>query len=145
MRSIDTNILVYASIIESPLHLLARQKIQTLQETDASLWISRQVLREYLATLSRPQTFTQPISATTLIADIQFFQPRFKLAEETAQVTTNLLSLMGQIAIAGRQIHDANIVAIMQAYQIPQLLTHNVKDFNRYNHLITVLSLTDAP
>ncbi len=140
---IDTNILVYASIVDAPLHLVARQKIQTLQNTGATLWISRQVLREYLATLSRTQTFSQAISATTLIADIQFFQTRFQLAEETAQVINNLLSLIGQIAIAGRQIHDANIVATMQAYQIPQLLTRNVVDFKRYSHLITVLLLAD--
>ncbi len=46
---LDTNILVYASIPESPLHLVALNAIQSLEQARRELWISRQVLREYLA------------------------------------------------------------------------------------------------
>ena len=33
---------------------------------------------------------------------------------------------------------DTNIVATMQAYDIPYLLTHNVKDFQRFGELIMI-------
>ncbi len=43
--------------------------------------------------------------------------------------------------MGGRQVHDANIVATMQANGINQLLIHNADDFKRFSHLITVLPL----
>ena len=70
-----------------------------------------------------------------------FFQTQFLVAEDGAQVTERLLTLMEQIAIGGKQVHDANIIATMQAYRISLLLKHNVTDFNRFSELITVLPL----
>jgi predicted nucleic acid-binding protein len=138
---LDTNILVYASISESPLHLIAFTAIQTLEQGGSELWISRQVLREYLATLTRPQAFTEPIPIATLSAEIGFFANRFPVAEDNPQVTQQLLTLMEEIPIGGRQVHDANIVATMLVYGINQILTHNVADFNRFSEFITVLPL----
>ena len=54
-----------------------------------------------------------------------------------------LLQLASSIAINGKQIHDANVVATMQAYGVTRLLTHNAADFTRYISLITLLPLTD--
>ena len=67
---------------------------------------------------------------------------RFRLAEVDAGVTLSLLQLLNTIQIGGKQVHDANIVATMQTHGIGQLLTHNVSDFARYSHLITVIPLT---
>ncbi len=140
---VDTNILVYASIPESPFHLVALNAIQALEQAGTELWISRQVLREYLATLTRPQAFTEPIPIASLLSEIRFFVNRFRVAEDSPQVTERLLTLMEQVPVGGRQVHDANIVATMQAYGIDQLLTHNIADFNRFSELITVLPLVE--
>ena len=43
--------------------------------------------------------------------------------------------------MGGKQIHDANIVATMLAYNIPCLLTHNVKDFKRFEGIIEIVSI----
>ncbi|MEH2170887.1 MAG: hypothetical protein V7K41_30400 [Nostoc sp.] len=48
---------------------------------------------------------------------------------------------MEEIFSGGKQVHDANIVATMLVYGIPQLLTHNTSDFARFSGLITVLPL----
>jgi predicted nucleic acid-binding protein len=141
---LDTNILVYASILESPFHQAAINAIQTQEQMGRELWISRQVLREYLATLTRPQTTINPIPILILTTEIQFFETRFRVAEDSALVTQNLLNLVQQVGVAGRQIHDANIVATMQAHSIPQLLTHNVADFKRFAHLIALLPLEEV-
>ncbi|HAA28320.1 MAG TPA: VapC toxin family PIN domain ribonuclease [Cyanobacteria bacterium UBA8553] len=140
---IDTNVLVYASIPESPLHPVALGAIQTLEQADRELWISRQVLREYLATLTRPQIFIEPISVAMLAVAIRQFENRFQVAEDNQQVTQRLLELIERIAVGGRQIHDANIVATMQIYGVHQLLTHNTTDFERFAEFITVLPLVE--
>lgn len=140
---LDTNILVYANVSESPFHQAALEKIQNLYDTGIDLWISRQVLREFLMTLTRPQAFFNPQPVAIVVERIRFFQTQFQVAEDTPEVTEQLLSLMTEIAIGGRQVYDANIVATMLVYGIPQLLTHNTSDFARFSELITVLPLSD--
>lgn len=142
---IDTNILVFATIIQVPFHQQARNRLQSLHQTPAILWISPQVIREYLAVVTRPQTFSQPLSTADAARDARVLMQRFRLAEENAAVTASLLQLLNTIQISGKQVHDANIVATMQTHGIGQLLTHNVSDFARYSHLITVLPLTGSP
>jgi hypothetical protein len=98
-------------------------------------------LREYLATLSRPQTYANPQPAGVLIGQIRTFERRFRVADENAQVTGHLLALMNQTQIGGKQIHDANIVATMLEYGISRLLTHNIQDFGRFSSMITIIPL----
>lgn len=138
---LDTNVLVYASIAEAPLHTTARTALHQLAQAESDLWISRQVVREYLATLTRPQTFTPPLPAATVIAEIRDFLERFHLAEDSPQVTEQLLSLVERFAVGGKQVHDANIVATMLAHDIRRLWTYNTGDFARYAELITVLPI----
>jgi predicted nucleic acid-binding protein len=138
---LDTNVLVYANAAEAPLHHVALRAIETRYDARVELWISRQVLREYLATFSRPQRFLNPRPIATVVERVRFFQSRFRVAEDSPHVTERLLALMQQIAIGGKQVHDANIVATMQAYGIRHLLTHNTDDFIGFSHLITVLPL----
>jgi predicted nucleic acid-binding protein len=138
---LDTNVLVFSNATQAPLHQTARQAIQRLDVAENEIWISRQVLREYLATLSRPQQFSKPQPAEVLAADVHYFQSHFCVAEDNPSVTERLLELMQQFSVGGKQVHDANIVATMLTHNIPALLTHNTDDFNRFVPLITVLSL----
>ena len=70
-----TNVLVYGNVASAPLHDIALETIRTYYR-QAELWISRQVLREYLATLSRPQAFTSPKPVTTLVERVRYFESR---------------------------------------------------------------------
>ncbi|MGA8347243.1 MAG: hypothetical protein WB773_05435, partial [Isosphaeraceae bacterium] len=78
---VDTNVLVYANTVRSPLHIRAQLALQDLSASAIPLWISRQILREYLATLSRPQTFSAPMAPAALVADVVRFQTQFLIAE----------------------------------------------------------------
>jgi predicted nucleic acid-binding protein len=138
---VDTNVLVYANITSAPLHKQAQMALQNLWNGNDELWISRQVIREYVMSVTRPQTFMQPMPAANVIARVQFFEQTFQVADDTSATTAKLLELINTIAIGGKQIHDANIVATMLVNQITHLLTHNTGDFSRYNQLITVIPL----
>lgn len=138
---VDTNILIYAHQALSPFHALATAKLHALVLAGHTLWLSRQVLREYLAVMSRPGALTTPVSTTALVADVQSLQTQFLLAEDGPAVTAHLLNLVATIPCAGKQIHDANIVATMLAHGIPKLLTHNVADFNRFAAQIAIVVL----
>jgi predicted nucleic acid-binding protein len=138
---IDTNVLVYANVVTAPLHQVALQALNDLWTAGTELWCSRQVFREYLATLSRPQTFAAPQPSAVLVAQIQKFQTLMRIAEDGPAVTATLLNLVTTVALAGKQVHDANIVATMQANGITRLLTHNTADFSRFSTMITVVPL----
>lgn len=135
---VDANVLVYAASHSAPFHQAARQALDGLARSGVAVWVSRQVLREYLAVMSRPQTYQMPTPIPSLVADVIDFQNRFQVAEDDATVTTNLLALITSIPCAGKQIHDANIVATMQTHGLRRLVTHNTADFTRYGSLITV-------
>ncbi|MGH2351783.1 MAG: type II toxin-antitoxin system VapC family toxin [Chloroflexota bacterium] len=140
----DTNILVYATVPEAPRHQEAAEAIERLDAAGLELWISRQVLREFLATLTRPQTFGEPPPLAHVIAAVQSFESQFHVADEDASVTQQLTALIQQVTVGGKQIHDANIVATMQVHGVTHLLTANPTDFRRFAHLITVVPLEAA-
>ena len=66
------------------------------------------------------------------------FQDHFEIADDTNAVTSQLMQLMADTPIGGKQVHDANIVVTMLAHGIPALLTHNGKDFERFTDRIAV-------
>jgi predicted nucleic acid-binding protein len=138
---VDTNVLVYSMVATAPLHAEARAALDGLRRAGAELWISRQVLREYMATVTRSHPWMAPASAAVVVADVARFQTDFRIAEDGPAVTTELLRLISTVTVQGKQIHDANIVATMLAHGVPNLLTQNVADFVRYAASINVLPL----
>ena len=142
---VDTNVLVYSSLQLSPLHAVAIQSLDSLRQAGIELWISRQILREYMATLTRPQATTLPSPAAAVVADVTAFQSLFHVAEDGPIVTSYLLNLLTTVPVAGKQIHDANIVATMQVYGVRRLLTHNVGDFQRFAPFIEIVPLQLTP
>lgn len=56
-------------------------------------------------------------------------------------VTAQLLTLLTELPGGGKQVHDANIVATMLAFDIPTLLTQNVGDFRRFDQRIRIETL----
>ena len=138
---VDTNVLVYSTLRQTPQHAAARAALAAHRQAGTELWISRQVLREYLAVVTRPGGANLPIPMSAAISDVLFFQQAFHVADERADVTADLLKLLQQVLVAGKQVHDANIVATMQAYGIGKLLTHNVSDFVRFGSLIAIVPL----
>lgn len=141
---VDTNVIIYANLRQSEFYPYAMKWLEKLQKNGNNLWISRQVLREYLSAMTRQTEFTESISISNLIEDVHYFIDVFFVAEDSPQITNNLLSLIEKKPVGGKQIHDANIVATMQAYGIQHLLTHNVSDFARFSDVITVLPLVSS-
>lgn len=138
---IDTNVLVFASIPASPFHVPAIAALHQLALAGTVGWISRQVLREYLVQITRPGVLPVPLMAGLAANQASALASLYLVADETAQVTAELLGLLGRGLASGKQIHDANIVATCLAYGIPRLLTHNLSDFQRYVSLVRVETL----
>ncbi len=130
---IDTNVLIYANVARAPFHQLALDAPTLAQKSERPLWISRQVLREFMAARTWPQTFAKPSTPEIVIERIQYLEEQFQVADDNSLVTEQLIKLLGDFSIGGKQVHDANIVATMLAY--------NVKDFKRIENIIRIESI----
>jgi predicted nucleic acid-binding protein len=102
------------------------------------MWISFQILREYLAAVTRPQATSPGLPIRTAIADVRRFQQVFYVAEDQPVVLDRLLALLGAHHGAGRQVHDTNIVATMLEHGIYRLLTFNAADFRCFAGIIAL-------
>jgi predicted nucleic acid-binding protein len=135
---IDTNVLVYANRTGSPHHPDAVELLARAEAHGTRLWISGQVIREYLSVVTRSQGVFVALPMARALERARFFAQRFWMAEDGRSVRATLLSLLASHPIAGRQVHDANLVATMLAHGITHLLTFNTADFRRFGGLVTI-------
>ena len=133
---VDTNVLVNARIREAPHHEIAREGLERGLRGPEPLRISRQIMREYLAVVTRPQVWPVPLTRREALDDIGRLDRTFDLLEDGPRVTDALLALCRDVEVGGKQVHDANIVATMLAHGERRLLTFNAVDFRRYGDRI---------
>ncbi|MBE7512410.1 MAG: PIN domain-containing protein [Anaerolineales bacterium] len=141
---VDTNALIRLHIQMAPDHISVQTALKALVIRQHELWLNRQVLHEYANVLTRPQSYVQPIPPGDVAKQLRQFETTYRIADETPAVSQELYKLMETVSLGGKQIHDANIVATMMAYQIPLLFTLNIVDFQRFNHLIRIITPQDV-
>jgi predicted nucleic acid-binding protein len=136
---VDTNVLVYATQATSPHRDAARDGLHRFRASEGRLCLSRQILGEYLSVVTRPQLFLNPVPMAEALADVAGFATDFELLEDGPEVGRRLMELCRLVLIAGRQVHDANIVATMLAHGEDRLLTLNRSDFRRFEPRIEIV------
>jgi len=137
---VDTNILLRAMIPQMNQHAEAEALIQRMWESDVELWVSRQVIREFLVQVTHPNSFSPALSIEQVMNQMQIVTTLFRVSDDTEVVTRQLLALLSSYPTRGKQVHDANLVATMLVYGIDTLLTLNVDDLKRFSDKITLIS-----
>jgi len=127
---LDTNILLRMIMSQADQHA----------EVDA-LWISGQIIREFIVQVTHPRTLRQPLTIEQAVREIEAISSLFRVADETVAVRGKLLELVQHYPTRGKQVHDANIVATMLVYKIETLLTLNMDDLNRFSDKINIVTL----
>ena len=141
----DTNVLVRARFEAAPGHRLARRCMREAGESGEVLRISRQVLREYLATVTRPQPWSPPVGMDAALGHVTALEAHFEILEDGPTVADVFKQLCREVSVAGKQVHDANIVATMLAHGEHRLLTFNSADFRRYGERIALVEVKETP
>ena len=138
---VDTNALVRARLRTSPFHEAARAALVRAGLDSEPIRISRQVVREYLVTVTRPQDWSEPLPVAAALRDVEWLRSTFEILEDGERVTNMLVALFREFPIGGKQIHDANIAATMLAHGERRLLTFNAKDFRRFGERIELVEI----
>ena len=141
---VDTNVLVAARFVTASAHVAACRCLDRAGTSEEPLHISRQIVREYLSAVTRPQTWSVSIGMSDALDDAARMFSSFTVLEDGPHVMGMLTMLCREVPIAGKQIHDANIAATMLAHGERRLLTLNVEDFRRYGEWLELLDLETA-
>ena len=136
---LDTNILLRCCDPSSPGYAPAIRAVETLLSRGDNLYITAQNLIEFWAVVTRPLAvngFGWPPQDAAL--QVEQLLDLFPLLEETPAIFQDWLQLVTARSIVGKQVHDARLVAVMQAHDIHNLLTFDVDDFKPYSHITLV-------
>ena len=140
---IDTNVLIYTNNPdEEPLGKAAFTKLTELVNSNAKLYISSQILKEYANAVIR-EAIKQNIEIKQIINDvlenIKYFEEQFIVLFESKEIIKNWKELLNKLR-SNKQVFDYSIIATMKANNIKNILTHNISDFKNFDE-ITVIPL----
>lgn len=139
---LDTNVLLTATQPQREHFQRASRILDTWSTFGHQLYVSGQVLREYLAVATRPAAANgmglEPVQAAQ---NVEAFCTKVAVLDEDERVSTLLRELVVSLGIRGKQVHDANLVATASVHGVETLITANVADFERFSGWITILDL----
>ncbi len=141
----DSGILLRLPDPVDPLRPAIDAAIKSLRQRGGEIVTAPQNIAEFWNVCTRPITARGGLGLSFAETD-----RRLRVIETTIVVLAELpgsypiwRSLVVAQSVQGRQVHDARLVALMQAHGITHILTLNGKDFARYPG-ITVIDPTSA-
>ena len=135
----DTNVLLSAVDKKRALHRQALHVLDALPNQGVELCLNGQVIREFLVVSTRPiEVNGLGLTPQEAVGNADAIVDRCTILEENRDVAARLRQLVRAAGCAGKQIHDANIVATMQAHGVTHMLTDNLADFRRFSGLDVV-------
>ncbi|MCC5790192.1 MAG: type II toxin-antitoxin system VapC family toxin [Opitutales bacterium] len=130
---VDTNVFLSATDRDRETH---GEAIAFLEEGFAGkhrLFASSQIFREYLVVATRPISQNGlGLTATAAVDNVRKFQQLVHILEENRETSDRLIELTQRHTLRGKRIHDANILATMQANGLTHLKTWNPADFETF-------------
>lgn len=140
---LDTSLSIAATVDVHPAHQVAASYIDRAVGGGLELCISPQVCREFLVVLTRQPVSERVFGLDEALSALRVWTTGCRVLEETAGVLEQLLSLVQNHEVRGKQVHDCNIVATMLANGVHRLATRNASDFKRYAGVIQVDDVRD--
>lgn len=139
---VDTNVLLAATDRSRASFAAATHLLST---DERRLAITPQIVREYVAVATRPMGVNGfGLDGEDAVANVGQFLDDMELLGEDAATTRLLLELIGQGSAAGKQVHDANVVAVALAHRAGAIVTDNARHFARFAELVAIESLGAA-
>lgn len=139
---VDTNVLLAATDRSRAAHESATR---FLNDDTRRLALTPQIVREYLAVTTRPAEVNGfGLSGADAVANMEQFLDDMELLPEDVSATRRLMDLIGEHSASGKQVHDANVVAVALARQASVIVTDNTRHFSRFADLIDVERLDSS-
>lgn len=135
----DTNILLRSSQPAHPMYSEAVDAVDELRRRGEQLCITAQNLVEFRSVATRPAAVNGlGMSETDADAELARLKSLFVVFADAPAILPEWERLVSVYGAAGKQNHDARLVAVMLTHGITTLLTFNREDFIRYTDIIVL-------
>ena len=130
---VDTNVLLRWSDENHPCHEECGNAVDRLVARGDRVYTCAQVLVEYWVVATRPRS-VNGFGLDVACAGSYLAKARgmFICLPELPDMADRWERVVTEHKVAGRQAHDARLVALMLSHGISQILTLNASDFARY-------------
>jgi hypothetical protein len=139
MIAVDTNLLVYARVPESPWHFKARAVLQPCLNASAQWAVPWPCVHEFYSVVTNPRIFNKPLSSAEAFAflDVLNSGGNLRFIGEGPSHLERLRELAVPARLSGGAIHDARIAAICLEHGVHELWSAD-RDFVRWPQLKVV-------
>lgn len=128
----DSNLLLRLSQQGHAQNREAQHATQTLLRRRERVCVFPQNLTEYWAVATRPpESNGLGLSVADAFDEVQRIKQAFEFVADTPAIYPLWEQIVVRFGVQGKQVHDARLVAAMQAHGIGQVLTFNTSDFVR--------------
>jgi toxin-antitoxin system PIN domain toxin len=136
VRAFDTNVLVYATVLSSPHHDVARRLLTEAADGSRPWAIAWPSIYEFLRVVTHPRVLHPPMPAAAALGAWQAISasPSLVLLSESARHVDLMTELLRTSGATGSLVHDAHIAALCIEHGVTELVTGD-RDFSRFREL----------
>ncbi len=134
MKSLDTNILLYAANLKAPEHLKAKGIVDAMLEAPLEWILSDQTLLEFYKALRNPKIFEKPRGAKEAAGMVSFLRRDARIPH-CAYESGSFDRLFQHLAAKDfpyQRTHDAVLAITLRHEGVEEFYTRNTKDFIQF-------------
>lgn len=136
---VDTNVFLAATDTSRTTHAAA---VRLLNEDQRALTATPQNVREYLAVATRPTSLNGlGLDGADAAANLGELLEGMDVVGEDIDSSDTLTDLVARGMAAGKQVHDANMIAVALASGATTIVTDDRRHFTRFADLIAIETL----
>jgi uncharacterized protein len=132
--TVDANVLVYSTAVDSPFHSAADVLIRDLARGPDLVYLFWPVVMAYLRIATNPVIARTPLSATEAEANVTLLleQPHIRVAGERESFWDTYVKLAHGVRPTANLVPDAHLVALMRENEVGTIWTHD-RDFRKFD------------
>ena len=134
MIVVDTNVLIYAADVDSPLHMVSRNWLEHQRRRPDAWYVTWPVLYEFLRVTTHPRVMRRPWSIKQAWEYVSALldSPGLGVLIATQRHADVAGQVFGELPyLAGNLVHDAHTAILMREHGIRRIYTRDT-DFHRF-------------
>jgi toxin-antitoxin system PIN domain toxin len=132
-RTVDTNILVYATHTESPFYARARALVEHLVAGPGLAYVFWPAVLGYLRIVTHPNILRSPLSSDEAMSNVEALlaPSHIRVAGEGSDFWASFRSVAADVKPRGNLVPDAHLVALMREHGVATIWSHD-RDFRTF-------------
>ncbi len=141
---VDTSVLARLANTADAFYAVAARAVLELHRRGEVLHVTPQNLIEFRNAATRPVALNGlGLAPQDVEAKAAGFEAVFPLLPDTPDIFPAWKNLVGALAVVGKQVHDARLVAVCHVHDVTHLLTFNASHFARLASFGSGLTVVD--